>query len=395
MRPALAIRPPQTDEVDTLDAVLGMALHFPLGGMRERITILGPDNFRAVLLDGRIIAGFGFVRMGQWFNGARVPLVGLTAVGVVPEYRGSGIGSLMLRRALEELQAEGSPLSALYPATLPYYQRVGYERAGVRVTYELPLEAIDVREQTLDLVPLEPGQYEALYRIYEQRARRTAGNLDRPAWIWQQKLEPKDRQAFRYLVARDGHSEGYVVFTQGGRSDPLTVLDVCVLTPEAGRRLLTLFAGYRSMVEHVIWSGGPFDPFVYLLGEQLTAGSRSRVRIIRALDWMLRIVDIAGALSMRGYPPGLNAEVHLDIVDNLLPVNNGRFVLEVADGRGVVRPGGQGRIRLGIRELAALYTGFMAPAELRTLGVVDASDEQLALAGVLFAGPRPWIADMF
>jgi predicted acetyltransferase len=301
----------------------------------------------------------------------------------------------MLRASLAELHTEGTPLAALYPATLPFYQRAGYERAGQRITYELPLDAIGVDEQGIELVPVPAGHYDEIYRAYEQRARRASGNLARPEWMWRNKLEPKDRKTFRYLVTRDGQTEGYVVFTQGGRTDPLTVLDVCALTPAAGRRLLAFFAGYRSMVETLTWNGGPFDPFVYLLKEPLVAANRSRVKVVRSLDWMLRIVDVAGALTARGYAPGLQAELHLEVRDDVLPSNNGRFVVAVADGDARVRPGGAGRIRLGVRELAAIYTGFMAPAELCALGDVDAPDADLALMGAAFAGSRPWIADMF
>jgi len=382
-------------ELAALDALLAPALHFPTGSMRDWIARVGLDSFRVVRRDGAIIGGLATIKMAQWFGGQRVPMAGVSAVGVAPEMRGSGAGSLMLRRALTELHAEGMALSALYPATLPYYQRAGYERAGVRVTYELPLEAITVGERTLDLVPVEPAHYAELRRAYEQHARRAAGNLDRPDWIWTQKLEPSDKQPFRYMVRRDGQVEGYVVYTQGGRSDPLNVLDVCVLTPEAGRRLLALFAGYRSMVEHVVWNGGPLDPLVYLLDEQLTAGARAKVKVVRALDWMLRIVDVAAALGARGYPAGLSAELHLEVRDDLLAANNRRFVLDVADGRGQVRLGGQGRIQLGVRELAALYTGFMACAELSAIGAISGPAIDMALADALFSGPRPWIADMF
>jgi predicted acetyltransferase len=386
---------PQGDEIEALDAVISPALHFPAGGMRDWMAMLGPENFRAVRSEGRIVAGLGFARMGQWFGGARVPLAAITAVGVAPDQRGGGFGGAMLRRTLEELQLDGIALAALYPSTLPYYRRAGFERAGQRVSYELPLEAIDVNARSLDLVPAVAGRYEEIYRAYEQRAQRSAGNLDRPAWMWRQRLESKEKQPYRFLIANGGNIEGYVVLTQGGRSDPLTVLDTCVLTPAAGRRILGLFAGYRSMVELVTWNGGPLDPFAYLLGEQLTAGARNKVRVTRTLDWVLRIVDIAAALGARGYPPGLSAELHLEVRDDLLPANDGRWLLRVADGRGEVQPGGEGRIQLHVRDLAAIYSGFMSPHECEYLGTITGSEEDLALAGALFCGPRPWIADMF
>jgi predicted acetyltransferase len=390
----LAFMTPQDADVAALEAVLDPALHFAAGTIRNWIATLGLENFRAVRRDGRIAAGLCLVRMGQWFGGALVPSVGLSAVGVAPDWRSSGVGSALLRRTLEELHAEGIPLSVLYPSSLRFYRRAGFERAGQRLSYELPLAAIDVDDRSLTLAPFEADQYDEAHRIYEQRARRSNGNLDRLGWMWR-RFEPTDRPVHRFLIMHNSRVEGYVVFTQGGRSDPLTVLDCCILTPGAGRRVLGLFAGYRSVVENVAWSGGPLDPLLYLLGEQLTAGARNTVRVTRALDWVLRIVDVAGALAARGYPPGLSAELHFEVRDELLPANAGRFVLRVDGGRGEVVGGGAGRIRLHVRDLAAIYTGFMAPHECAYLGTIEAPIDDLALAGAVFAGPRPWIADMF
>jgi predicted acetyltransferase len=395
IRNNLEIGVPRADEIDALDALLGPALHFPNSTMRDWLETIGLENCRAARCDDRFVAGLGFALIGQWFGGARVPLAAVTAVGVAPDWRGAGAGTALMRRTLEDLRGAGVPLAALYPASLRFYRRAGFERAGQRITYELPLEAIDVDDRSLDLLPFGPEDYTQVHQIYEQAARRSAGNLDRPAWMWQRRLEPKDKQTFRFLVKNGAHDEGYIVFTQAGRSDPLMIADVCALTPRAGRRILGLLAGYRSVIEHVTWSGGPLDPLAYLLGEQLTAGSRNKARIVRTLDWMLRIVDVAGALTARGYPPGLSAELHFAIDDELLPANAGRWVLHVADGRGEVQPGGAGSIRLHVRDLAAIYTGFLAPHECAYLGTIAGPAEDLALAGAVFAGPRPWIADMF
>lgn len=386
---------PQPDQQEELTSLLTAALHIPAPGMGEWIETLGQENLRLVQRDKRVVAGLGLIHMGQWFGGSRVPMAGVTAVGVAPDQRGGGVGSLLMRRMLEELHGKGIALSALYPATLSFYRKFGYARAGHRLTYELPLEAIDVHERAGALVPITPEHHPDLKRMYEERARQSGGNLDRPDWMWQHRFEPRDKQAFRFLVVREGRMEGYVIFTQAGRSDPLQIVDLCILTPTAGRRLLTLFAGYRSVVEHVMWNGGSHDPFLYLLGENLTGGMQGKVKILRPFEWMLRIVDVGAALSQRGYPAGLNAELHLDLHDPLLPGNNGRFVLRVADGRGTIETGGDGRVALGVAELAAIYSGFMAPSELRAIGSIRGSDQDLALAGATFSGPQPWISDMF
>jgi predicted acetyltransferase len=289
----------------------------------------------------------------------------------------------------------GRPLSVLYPATLPLYQRAGYARAGQQITYKLALDSIDVRETALDLVAMEPAHYEQCYHLYDQRARQSAGQLARPDWMWQRVFQQQETPSFRYLLRQGEQAEGYVVLVQGERDASLNVIDVCALTSAAARRLLTFFSTYRSMIEHVTWRGGSLDPLRYVLRDDLRGGMQRQDMITHSIDWMLRIVDVAGALGARGYPPGIHAELHFDLVDDVLPANSGRRVLHIAEGRGHVTPGGEGRIRLHTRDLAALYSGFCAPGERQTIGTLSGPPADLALAGAIFAGPRPWMPDMF
>ena len=57
---------------------------------------------------------------------------------------------------------------------------------------------------------------------------------------------------------------------------------------------------------------------------------------------MTRIVDVPAALTERGYPEAIDAELHLRVRDDVLPANDGTFVLHVSGGKAEVRPGGTG-----------------------------------------------------
>jgi predicted acetyltransferase len=100
-------------------------------------------------------------------------------------------------------------------------------------------------------------------------------------------------------------------------------------------------------------------------------------------------------LAARGYPAGYEGELHIRVEDNLLPWNTGDYVLEVAFGRGKVRRGGRGDLRTGVRGLAALYSGHVAPVELRAMGAMDGDDATIAAATLMFASPSPWMSDQF
>src|SRR6266508_2178721 len=379
--------PVRADEIDALNGLLEQALTFKVGSMAPWTQAIGHANIRAVRRNGRAVAGIGIIPMGHYFGGRSVRAGGITAVGVAPDQRGSGVGLWMLRQSLEELHGQGVPIATLYPATTAFYRRAGYERAAQRIIYEVPIAAMGVRDYTLEAVPAGPAEYATIKQLYAQQAAQSIAFIDRPEFYWNMMLDPKDKPAYKFVVLREGVPEGYVLFFHATWNDPLQVRDIVALTPAAGRRLLTLLADHRSMIETARIPGGPNDALLFLLAEQ-------KQKVWWALDLMLRIVDIPSALSARGYPPGLAGELHLEVHDDLLPWNHGRFVLELADGCGQVRSGGQGHIRLHVRELAALYSGYMTPLELGRAGTLDGPEADLAFATLAFAGPRPWTPDM-
>ena len=164
--------------------------------------------------------------------------------------------------------------------------------------------------------------------------------------------------------------------------------DLVTLSAEASRTLLGMFANHRSTTRYFNLLGAPADPSLHLLAEQSAT-------ITDRIDWMLRLIDVPGALEARGYAAGVTGELHLEVADDVLDRNHRRFTLTVADGGGRVTEGGRGEFRVDVRGLAAIYTGYLAPAELTATGLVDAPDRALATAGAIFAGPAPWMPDMF
>ncbi|MFP4438601.1 MAG: enhanced intracellular survival protein Eis [Chloroflexaceae bacterium] len=384
----LDIGPMREDEFERTVALVAQAIGLPFERMYRPWIKMGYRQGRVARKRGKVVAALGLISMGQWFGGVSIPTGGITAVGVAPEYRGSGVGLALLRHTLEELHITGVSLSSLYPATVTFYRRLGYERAATRTVYEMPTRAITIRQQEPEVVEVEPADYAKLRQIYRERARRTAGNLDRPDYFWEHYLEPPDKTAYKYMVLRDDQPEGYIIFTQSDWNNPLSISDICFLTRDAGRRLLALLAAHRSTIKTVQWAGGAYDPLIFLTPE-------SQHTVTSSLDLMLRIVDVTGALTARGYPPELRAELHLEIHDELLPWNNGHFTLEIDAGKATVHSGGAGRVCLGVRELAMLYSGYLTPLEVQSVGAITAPEQDLLTMSQVFAGPRPWIPDMF
>ena len=63
----------------------------------------------------------------------------------------------------------------------------------------------------------------------------------------------------------------------------------------------------------------------------------------------------------------------------------------------IVRIGRVG-IRIDVRGLASLYTGHLSAHEVMAIGQLQIGDDMrdaLDALDAMFAGPRPWLGDMF
>jgi predicted acetyltransferase len=384
---------PDADELRRFGVLATLSLNAPLELAPLWMGRLGQRNVRVVRLGAEIVGGLGILRMGHWFGGQPVPCAGISAVAVAPEHRSRGIAGEMMRTALEEVHREGIPLSSLYPATYPVYRAAGYETAGNRFVYRVPLTDLGPGAREPEVREATARDHEAIHALYDQRARGLSAAVARTPYFWVRIFEPFDERARAYLVEGDDGPEGYAVLSYRPTAGPLApsdvpVRDVVARTPAAARRILRLLADHRSVARSALLATGPADPL-------LSHAREVHAEVTDVHRWMLRIVDVRGALERRGWSPLVRGELHLDVRDELLRDNARRWVLEVSGGRAQVREGGSGSLSLDVRGLSALYAGFMPAEELRSAGLCAGSDADLARASALFAGPSPWLADFF
>jgi predicted acetyltransferase len=388
----LRYRVMRRSDVGSVADVLGPSFGTRVEDVPEWLERAGVENVRVVEDGRRIGAALLTIPMAQFFGGRSIPMVGIAGVGTDGARRGRGLATELLSATLRELADRSVALSTLYPATEGLYRRMGYEIAGARGSVRVPARELASRDRDLGLRPFIARDRKAVHAVYRTVASARAGWLDRGPYVWN-RIERGRGEPPRALVLEDGRKvKGYVFYQTRaptpGRFD-VTVADIGALEHGGWRRLFSFLADQRTMANDVVWHGSPADRWIHEVAELRYAD----VRVDHY--WMLRIVRVEQALAARGYPPGLHAEIHFAIEDDVLAHNNGRFVLEVSGGRGKVRRGGRGTFELDIRALSSLYAGFEPPALLEARrALVDRGHASPAVAG-LFAGPTPTMPDFF
>ncbi len=389
------IGPPKDDaEVAEFTRIIAQSLFFATIDHDEFIKLEGRENITVARLGDKVTGGLIVQPLGISFGGRSVPMAGVRAVGVAPEYRSKGIGAELMDSVVRDCYTKGLALSVLFPATLSVYRHAGYELAGSRTTYRYAMGTIGKQARTLDIREATTADKSILEDLYRKRFVRSPGNVDRTDWAWRRFLDPSSwwSKTYGYIVEQDGTPAGYIYFAQKSGvniiDNTISIVDWSWESADAGRALLSMLADHRSMTVAFDFPGAPADPLMLLMNE-------SAIEKITRFDWMLRVVDVKRAIESRGYLASTRAELHLEIADPLIEENSGKFILSVADGRASLTKGGVGRLSASIRDFAPLYSGFMSAESLRAASRLAGDDESIATASRIFAGRIPWMSDMF
>lgn len=345
---------------------------------------------------GRLVAKAVDREQGHWFGGRVVPASGVAGVAVAAEVRGTGLARTVLTRLLAGARDRGAVISTLFD-TIPFpYRRLGWEEVGALTQLALPTMALTVVKPTSDVTlrPATERDVPAIHELYRTVARSSAGMIERSGPLFDQTPAQflADFHGVTVAVGATGAVDGYASWDRGPGYDAdgkVAVFDLIGVTPHATAALLSMLGGWMSAAPTVVLRVPDDDPALLMVASAAaTVESRQ--------PWMLRVVDVPGAVAARGWPRHLDLAVDLELVDDVCPWNAGRWRLVVHAGEGRLEAGGRGTVRLTERGLALLYAGAAGTAVARRAGLLSggdqASDQYLDAA---FAGPRPSLLDYF
>jgi predicted acetyltransferase len=350
---------------------------------------MGVENIRLIYEEKEVVGGLVVIPMGQWWGGESVSMTGIAGVGVAPECRGSGAALSLMQQAVKELYEKDVAISVLYPATQRLYRKAGYQQGGSFCGWEILAQSIQIREQPLPIKSVAIDS-DIFYDLYTKQAKNINGYLNRNQTIWDRIIKPDKKDVFySYIIGSIEKPEGYIIFSQNSLQEDniLSVVDWAIFTNAAAKSFWSFLSNHRSQIDKIRWRSSAIDNLTLILPEQ-TAKNRFIQR------WMMRVINVEKALSARGYLSQIETELHLEIEDDLIAENNGKFILSISNGSGNIVKGGKGELKLDIRGLATLYTGLFSPQQLQLAGI-EATEKVISTATQIFTGTSPWMMDFF
>lgn len=349
--------------------------------------------------DGELVAmhaSYPFARFPV--PGGRLPVAGLTWVGVHPAHRRRGLLRAMIDDHMTRSLARGEAVSALYAAEPAIYGRFGYGLAAQDVRLTVP------RGAALRPVPGADAVRVRLERLGERHGdlvQALHGAVDRPGWATRETPQLRaafldDPSAFRdgaealriAVAERDGRPVGYAMFRRkpsweaAGPRGTVRVRDVVVEDGAVARALWGVLLDLDLTAKAEAWVL-PDDPLLHLLVDLRAAEPRSGDNV-----WV-RLLDVPAALAARRY--ACDVDVVLEVRDDLVPANARRWRLEGGpEGAAVTPADGAADLALDVRDLGAAFLGGPSLASLAAAGLVEqVRPGTLARAATAFGWPVP------
>jgi predicted acetyltransferase len=402
------IRPIKPDEFDAYTRAVGRSF-----GMHPRDEEIA--SWRGVTEYERSLAAFEgteIVGTAAAFSldvtvpGGRLPMAGITAVGVAPTHRRQGLLTTMMRRQTDDAHEAGELLAGLWASEGVIYQRFGYGLA----TFAADLEIERYRSEfTRALEPTgrvrlvdKAAAMELFPAVYDRILPGQPGMLARtPAW-WEEiyaDLENWRSGAsplfFAIYSSPEGGDEGYLAYRvkhEWPDSGPslFKVRELMASTPAAYAALWRFCLDHDLINKIQAWPMRMEEPLLHLL-------ANPRHLNLKVGDGLwLRLLDVPGALSSRRYSdPG---RVVFEVRDAFCPWNDGRFELEAGpDGAECGPTDREPDLALEARDLGAAYLGGVRFSALCRAGrVAQLTPDALARADAMFQwDPPPWCPQVF
>jgi predicted acetyltransferase len=400
---ALAIRTATAEDFERVHDLMDAAFLEASTGpslARERL-VFEPERDLFICDGDLVVANAAAYTRELSVPGGVLPTAHVTMVAVRATYRRRGLLRRLMRQQLSEIHSAGrEPLAALWASEGGIYQRFGYGTGTLRLAFDADRQHVRLlpraghhggrlRESSPDTARPQ------LMEVYERVRRDRPGWSSRGARWWDHRLhdpaEDRGGHMARSAVLYEGPdgTDGYALWRvkqdwdATGSKSVVEVHELVAATPAAYVELWRFLLSVDLTRYVRFWAGSWDEPLLHLVADPRALGGRHQEAL-----W-LRIVDVPTALAARRYSAPI--DVVLEVADDLLPANAGRWRLH-ADGGSTTcrRTDATPDLRLDVADLAASYLGAVSLGTLAAAGrVEELRSGTLAPVALAFGWPRP------
>lgn len=317
---------------------------------------------------------------------------GITGVATYPEYSGKGLIHSLMKRIINYMHEQKFPISFLYPYSIPFYRKLGWEIVSDKLTFtvkDTQLPKARPVDGMVERVSLDSGDY---HNVHSYFAFQRHGTLVRDSLAWDEywRWENDDMVAAVYYN-KDHKPLGYVVYYIA--NEIFHIKEMVYLNIEANYGLWNYISAHFSMITQVQGDNYSGEPMAYLFED-------SEITETISPYIMARIVDVRDFLE--DYPYQIQPEdfkIHFRVTDNLAHWNNGDFMVSWHNGEATCEQVEDNQsinvVELNINTLTTMLMGYKRPSYLYDHEKIQTEYYMLTWLERLIPVEKPYFSDYF
>nr|WP_295606415.1 GNAT family N-acetyltransferase [uncultured Terrisporobacter sp.] len=315
---------------------------------------------------------------------------GLTGVGTYPEYANQGLMHKLLYQSLKNMKEKKQSISFLYPYSIPYYRRKGWEIVSDKITYEIKDYQLPKNKQVSGEVERVDVESEEVKKAYNRFAYQTHGALIRDDlawneyWLW----DSDDLMAAIYYNDKN-EPDGYVLYWI--KDEVFHIKDMIFINEEARTGLWNFISAHFSMINKVIGDTYTDEPLAFLFEDADIKESISPY-------FMARIVDLEEFIKQYPFKADtIRREWIFKMDDPILSWNQGNFKLVIEkNGKGqITRTSQKTEDKIDIQTMATMLLGYKRPDYLYKIGRISCSNDTVDMLEDAIEQQAPYFSDYF
>lgn len=322
-------------------------------------------------------------------HGRLVKMGGITGVGTYPEYANMGLTKDLIKYALQAMREEGQVISYLYPYSIPFYRKKGWEIISDQITFTIKDTQLPKKADVSGYVERLDIDHPDVLSVYDRFAYQNHGAMIRTQLGWEEYWRWDNEEDFYAAVYYNESEDPIGLCFYKIVEETFIIKEMVFLNQEARKGLWNFIGNHFSMIENVKGYNYTGEPIAFMLED-------SEIEEVIKPYYMARIVDVEGFLKSYTFVDRDQA-FHFVIEDEGAPWNNGVFGVDWDDEDNVIisREAVGYPIKMDIQTLTALLMGYRSVSYFAKMGRIVADRRSLRILKRIIMQDRPYFSDYF
>lgn len=351
------------------------------------------ENTVVALDEGKIISSLQLNQYKLLLNNKVYNTSYVVGVSTLPEGRGTGYMSKVIKFTLNELYKRGQLVSILMPIDYRLYRRFGYEHCYDQIEYTINTDDLKNFKSSGKMIKSDLSQIDELIQIDRAFLNEVNGNVLKDEHYYENLFKEIQSEDGLLYIHEGNEKDGYIVYFL--QEDKMFVRELFYKNIDALKSMLRFIYNHNTQCKIATISTPVIDKIRFILDNP----KDSEIKIKPFM--MGRVINVKKFIEDMDIDKDINSSVNLLIEDKFIDENNGLFKISIhnrnvsverLDEKGTEKIQEGFDIKLDINTLTQLAFSYIDVKEALFLNdIKGVSEETIKVLNCIFSKKNNYI----